>query len=86
MPDGKRVKFAFTDFRLGFCSSPCSSQFCTYVEVYDGASESSPSLGRFCHNTDMEEKVSSGNKMFVKFHGGAFRERGFEAQYSETAG
>ncbi|KAL9973057.1 hypothetical protein ACROYT_G019466 [Oculina patagonica] len=85
VPEGKRVKFVFTDFRLGFCSSPCSSQYCTYVEMYDGASESSPYLGRFCYNSAQKEVISSGNKMLVKFHGGAFREPGFEAQYSETS-
>ena len=84
MPAGKRVKFAFTDFALGSCALPCSSDSCTYVEVYDGASTSSPLLGRFCHNSAQEEKVSSGNQMFVKFHAGFSLGRGFEAQYSET--
>ena len=84
VPAGKRVKFAFTDFALGSCALPCSSDSCTYVEVYDGASTSSPLLGRFCHNSAQEEKVSSGNQMFVKFHAGFSLDRGFEAQYSET--
>ena len=84
VPAGKRVKFAFTDFALGSCSLPCSSDHCTYVEVYDGASTSSPLLGRFCHNSAQEAKVSSGNQMFVKFHAGFKLGPGFEAQYSET--
>lgn len=81
---GKRVKFAFTDFAPGSCSLECSSDTCTYVEVYDGPSESSPLLARFCHGSAEEEKVSSGNQMFVKFHAGFSLGRGFEAQYSET--
>ncbi|XP_020609932.1 dorsal-ventral patterning tolloid-like protein 1 [Orbicella faveolata] len=81
---GKRVKFAFTDFALGSCSLECSSDTCTYVEVYDGPSESSPLLARFCHGSAEEEKVSSGNQMFVKFHAGFSLGRGFEARYSET--
>ena len=36
----KRVKFAFTNFALGLCALECSSDTCTYVEVYDGPSES----------------------------------------------
>jgi len=80
----KRVKFAFTVFTLGSCSLECSSDTCTYVEVYDGPSESSPLLARFCHGSAQEEKVSSGNQMFVKFHAGFSLGPGFEAQYSET--
>ena len=60
VPAGKRVKFAFTNFTLGSCSLPCSSDSCTYVEVYDGASTSSLFRGRSCHNSNQEE-VSSGN-------------------------
>ena len=82
---GKRLKFSFTDFALGSCSSACSSPFCTYVEVYDGNSESSPLLERFCYNTAQEDKVSSGNQMFVKFRSGFSLNRGFEAHYSETS-
>ena len=54
------------------------------MEVYDGPSESSPLLARFCHGSAQEEKVSSGNQMFVKFHAGFSSGRGFEAEYSET--
>ena len=41
-------------------------------------------LARFCHGSAEEEKVSSGNQMFVKFYGGFSLGPGFEAQYSET--
>lgn len=84
VPAGKRVKFAFTDFALGSCARECSADTCTYVEVYNGPSESSPLLARFCYNSAEEEKISSGNQMFVKFHAGFSLGRGFEANYSET--
>lgn len=80
----KSVKFAFTNFALGSCSLECSSDTCTYVEVYDGPTASSPLLARFCHGSAEEEKISSGNQMFVKFHAGFSLGPGFEAQYSET--
>lgn len=41
-------------------------------------------LARFCHDSAEEEKVSSGNQMFVKFYGGFTLGPGFEAEYSET--
>lgn len=41
-------------------------------------------LARFCHGSAVEEKVSSGNQMFVKFYGGFSLGPGFDAQYSET--
>ncbi|KAJ7357698.1 Bone morphogenetic protein 1 [Desmophyllum pertusum] len=47
VPAGKYLKLAFTDFVLGSCALDCSSESCTYVEVYNGASASSPSLGDF---------------------------------------
>ena len=80
----KRIKFAFTNFSLGSCSLECSSETCTSVEVYDGPTESSALLARFCHDSAEEEKVSSGNQMFVKFYGGFTLGPGFEAEYSET--
>ncbi|KAJ7375922.1 Bone morphogenetic protein 1 [Desmophyllum pertusum] len=82
VPVGKYVKFAFTDFVLGSCALDCSSESCTYVEVYNGASASSPSLGRFCKGSVLKERLSSGHQMFVKFHSGSTLDRGFEAQYS----
>ncbi|KAJ7357696.1 hypothetical protein OS493_023829 [Desmophyllum pertusum] len=82
VPEGKYVKFAFTDFALGSCALNCSSESCTYVEVYNGSSASSPSLGRFCKGSVLKEMLSSGHQMFVKFHSGSTLDRGFEAQYS----
>ena len=84
---GKRVKFNFTDLDFGSCSSPCGSSshtLCTHLDIYDGGSKSSPLLGRFCPDSGVEVKVSSGNQMFVEFESGFATARGFEAQYSET--
>ena len=80
----KRINFAFTTFSLGSCALDCSSDTCTSVELYDGPAEYSALLARFCHGSAEDEKVSSGNQMFVKFHGGFSLGPGFEAQYSET--
>ena len=82
-PADKIVMFTFTDFVLSECSaSPCSDS-CSYVELYDGGSISSPSLRRFCQGSTWNQpQFSSGNQMFVKFHPGETVDRGFEAEYS----
>ena len=74
----------FTDLKFGTCSSQCDQ--CTHLDIYDGDSKSSPSLGRFCPESAKEVKVSSGNQMFVEFESGFGNDRGtgFEVQYSET--
>ena len=81
---GKRVKLNFTHLNFGTCSSQCDQ--CTHLDIYDGDSKSSPSLGRFCPGSAKEVKVSSGNQMFVEFESGFGNDRGtgFEVQYSET--
>ena len=84
-PADKIIKFTFTDFVLSECSaSPCSDS-CSYVELYDGGSTSSPSLGRFCQGSSWNEtQLSNGNQMFVMFHPGQTVDRGFEANYSAS--
>ena len=74
----------FTDLKFGTCSSQCDQ--CTHLDIYDGDSKSSPSLGRFCPESAKETKVSHGNKVFVEFESGFGNDRGtgFEVQYSET--
>ena len=81
-PADKIVKFTFTDFVLSECSaSPCSDS-CSYVELYDGGSISSPSLRRFFQGSTWNQpQFSSGNQMFVMFHPGETVDRGFEAEY-----
>ena len=84
-PADKIVKFTFTDFVLSECSAhPCLDS-CSYVELYDGGSTTSRSLGRFCQSSSWNEsKFSSGNQMFVMFHPGQTIDRGFEAKYEST--
>jgi len=52
------------------------------VELYDGSSANSSSLGRFCNGSALQDVISSGNQMFVIFHSASSLDRGFEAQYS----
>ena len=84
-PADKIIKFTFTDFVLSECSaSPCSDS-CSYVELYDGGSTTSRSLGRFCQSLSWNEsQFSSGNQMFVMFHPGKSVDRGFEAKYESA--
>ena len=85
-PSDKLVKLVFTEFALGSCEFNCSSDNCTYVELYDGSSADSSSLGRFCNGSVLREVFSSGNQMFVKFRSGYPLGRGFEAQYTVLSG
>ena len=84
-PADKIVMFTFTDFVLSECSaSPCSDS-CSYVELYDGGSTSSPLLRRFCQGSSWNEpQLSTRNQMFVMFHPGQTVDRGFEAKYEST--
>ena len=85
-PADKIVNFTFTDFVLSECSGNGCSDSCSYVELYDGGSTSSPSLGRFCQGSSWNEpQLSNGNQMFVMFHPGQTVDRGFEAKYESTA-
>ena len=87
-PSEKHVKLVFTDLALGSCEFDCSSDNCTYVELYDGSSATSPSLGRFCNvnSSDLQEVYSSSNQMFVKFHSTSSLDRGFQAHYAVSSG
>ena len=84
-PADKIVKFRFTDFVLSECSAnPCLDS-CSYVELYDGPSTSSPLLGRFCQGSSWNEtQLSTGNQIFVIFHPGQTVDQGFEAKYDST--
>ena len=85
-PSDKLVKLVFIELALGSCEFDCSSDNCTYVELYDGSSVNSSSLGRFCNGSVLREVLSSGNQMFVKFRSGYSLGRGFEAQYTVSSG
>ena len=68
---------------MGSCDN-CNDRFCSRVEFYDGPSSASPYLGRFCSRSERKAKVSNGNQMFVYFYSSFDRDRGFQAEYSET--
>ena len=68
---------------MGQCDD-CSSNFCSRLEFYDGSTASSSSLGRLCTNSELTAKISSGNRMFVKFYSSFSPDRGFLAEYSES--
>jgi len=86
VPSDKLVKLVFIELAFGSCEFNCSSDNCTYVELYDGSSANSSSLGRFCNGSALQKVFSSGNQMFVKFRSGSSLDRGFEAQYSMFSG
>ena len=82
----EKIQFVFTDFVLSECSANCSDSSCSYVELYDGGSTSSPSLGRFCQGSSWNKThFSTGNQLFVMFHPGQTVARGFEAEYSVSS-
>lgn len=80
---GKSVKVTIIDFAMGNCVD-CSSNICSRVEFYDGPSNNSRSLGRFCTGSQRTATVSSGTQMFVHFYSSFSPDRGFKAEYMET--
>ncbi|MEL7309821.1 MAG: CUB domain-containing protein [Pseudomonadota bacterium] len=62
---------------------------CTYdwVEVYDGASTTAASLGRFCGRKKPRQLVSSGSQMTVTFTAdNSVSKPGFEATFKSVTG
>ena len=52
-----------------------------YIDVRDGPSSSSPSLGRFCHSSS-SSITSTGSEMFIKFRSDYSEAgRGFHVRY-----
>ena len=77
--DGHRVKLEFEEFELE------PHQECTYdhIEIFDGISATSRSLGRFCGNKLPPPTYSSGNTMYMIFYSDASVQRkGFSAMHS----
>ena len=81
--EGKRVKVTIKDFHMGWCDN-CNAHYCSRVEFFDGPTSNSSHLGRFCTNSNLAAKVSSGQQMFVKFYSSFSPARGFQAEYFET--
>ncbi|XP_048472235.1 tolloid-like protein 2 [Rhincodon typus] len=80
---GHRVKLAFDKFEIE------QHQECIYdhLEIYDGADDESPILGRYCGSRKPEPAISTSSKMFIKFFSDASVQRkGFQAKYSTECG
>ena len=61
------------------CKPNCN---CDYLEVFNGSSSDSRSLGRWCGN-DTPDLLSSGRYMFVVMRTNLFKsDQGFKAVYS----
>ncbi|XP_078284467.1 tolloid-like protein 2 [Rhinoraja longicauda] len=82
-PPGHRVKLAFMEFEIEL------HQECIYdyLEVYDGLSERSALLGRYCGSKKPETIVTTANNMFLRFISDASVQRkGFQAKHSTECG
>ncbi|CAB4035750.1 Hypothetical predicted protein, partial [Paramuricea clavata] len=62
VPANNVVKFTINSLNMEVCHE-CS---CDSVELFDGNSESSRSLGKFCSGGSLK-RTSSGRSLFVKF-------------------
>ncbi|EDV28197.1 uncharacterized protein TRIADDRAFT_53561 [Trichoplax adhaerens] len=78
-PLGKAIQVRFSTFQLG--GTACSSS----IEVHNGLSRSSPTLGIYCNNRNPFTITSSGNRMWLLFLSGPTAGRGFNATYTTTS-
>ena len=71
-PHGRRIEIKFLDFYLQQgrdCKYDWIEGYDDWIEVFDGGSDSSPSIkGRICGSKRPPDIVSSTNKLFLKFH------------------
>jgi len=76
------IKLTFTGFDLEY-QSVCGFD---YLEIRDGASNTSPSKGKYCGSDIPSPIVSSGNALLLKFHtDGSVVRPGFRVEWSPTA-
>ena len=78
-----RVVLQFDRFHLENASKRTGECY-DYVELFDGESDSAPSLGRFCGSEDeqLKELWSSGKVFFLRFYSDkAYGGRGFRVSY-----
>ncbi|XP_065577284.1 cubilin-like isoform X11 [Artemia franciscana] len=82
-PVGERLQLQFGEMQLEI-STVCRFD---YVEIRDGESEDSPSLGRFCGRNLPPIITSLSNHLFVKFRSDySVSHGGFRARYSTICG
>ena len=83
-PGSNQITLNFTDFDI---EAPSSQTYCNwdYLEIFDGADTSAPSLGQFCNSLTGSPGtiISSGGAITVYLHADqAVNGRGFEASWS----
>ena len=53
-----------------------------YLTIYDGSSNASPMIGKFCGAELPPRQISSSNEVFIHFHTNFYRTRkGFKLEY-----
>ena len=73
------IRFTIQALSMQECEPNCN---CDYLEVFNGSSSSSPSLGKWC-GQDTPDLLSSGTNMFVIMRTNLFiSDKGFKAVYS----
>ncbi|XP_069800553.1 bone morphogenetic protein 1 [Dendropsophus ebraccatus] len=56
-----------------------------YIEIYDGPTENSPRMGRYCGSGPPEEVYSSGDSLTIRFHSDdSINKKGFHIRYTST--
>ena len=85
-PGSNQITLNFTDFDI---EAPSSQTYCNwdYLEIFDGADTSAPSLGQYCNalTGSPGTVVSSGGAITVYLHADqAVNGRGFESSWSCT--
>ena len=57
-----------------------------YLRIYDGSSNQSPMLGRYCGSSIPPSLISSSNEMFIHFKSdGSVNDKGFRIEYSPSS-
>ncbi|XP_025082085.1 low-density lipoprotein receptor-related protein 4-like [Pomacea canaliculata] len=78
---GHRITLTFVTFEIGDGTDDCEFD---YLEIRDGSSELSPSMGIFC-NTSVPDRVrSTSNTMWIRLQSGSQSGTGFNATYSSA--
>ncbi|KAH9413647.1 Bone morphogenetic protein 1 [Dermatophagoides pteronyssinus] len=77
----KKIYLKFVTFELEH-ENNCSYDF---VEIFDGADDTSSSLGRFCGNQMPDDMISSGNSLLIRFRtDDSIHNKGFTLTYSSV--
>ncbi|XP_025080445.1 tolloid-like protein 1 [Pomacea canaliculata] len=78
---GHRITLTFVTFEIEAATDDCKLD---HLQIRDGSSELSPSMGIFC-NTSVPDRVrSTSNTMWIRFRSGSQSGTGFNATYSSA--